>query len=142
MKTYVVFQGCYSDRDAVGVFDDEDIAQKFADQIGDSDVMCFTLNEHVPHTERGLKLFGLYMRRNGDSRYCRQTSPGGDPWLHITKDRDTGKLDFYCEAWARDKEHAIKIVNERRAYLIANNLWYEGVEKELLPPSWFTDLPD
>lgn len=52
-----------------------------------------------------------------------------------------GYARFYC--WAKDKEHAVKIANEKRTVLVATNQWVEKEPLKWLPfsGSYSTSMP-
>lgn len=139
-KVYLVTSGCYSDYSISGVFSTREKAEQWAtvchydltDQGYDgSRLEEFDLDEGLVEMDRGLLLFAVDIRQNGD---ILEVSEGGHPssvgpidsWstysgMHA---RQPPRQTVYV--WARDKEHAVKIANERRIDALARNVPVHG----------------
>lgn len=137
-KVFVVTEGCYSDYSIVAAFSTEAAADKFAALHPDYFMVEeFELDksEYVDLTRPN---FAVRMEKNGDVVEISVTDPTDEP------DRPDNPCfrqscarggRFYAEPHgqyflfvvvrAKDKQHAIKIVNERRARYIAENIWPE-----------------
>jgi hypothetical protein len=145
-KVWIVERGQYSDRHLVGVFTDEALAKTCA--LGcDGDAEEWPLNPHAEQYRQGLSAWHVQMTDNGTMLYVDRTNPPpagqemcrdhfsermyvvrngvvslekipGDNWTNVS-------VVLYASVWAKDKEHAIKIVNERRAMHIVNGTWGE-----------------
>jgi len=149
-EIYVVTEGEYSDYHIVGVYDDKALAEQAAD-IDEGDVKTYTVNEHADLISQGLKPYKVYMDRDGNvdrdgntgGQPRRVDVSGGTTVFHVwmARDligysrarggpiyRDVG-LRLRATVWARDEQHAVKIVNEKRAQLIAAGLFVDGYEE-------------
>ena len=119
---YVVTDGEYSDYHICGVFDNENLAQKLIDAIcGSGRIEEYELNPHERELEAGYKPFMVRMDRNGNTIQVDMHK------VHFAHDNDNYMFDrngnMVIECMARDRIHAIKIANERRAMLIASGRW-------------------
>ena len=119
-KLYLVAAGEYSDYHLCGIYSTLDKAE-YAKKLYDAnEIEEYTLDE-IPAHPKGMLLYSVAMKPDGnDSRvYQRDASEAEDAYEW----KSYGKSErFEFQMWARDEEHAIKIANERRAQLIANNL--------------------
>ena len=128
-KIYIVTQGEYSDYRICGVFDDKDLAGKFITSFNSPsyhDVMMieeWNLNPYAPELKEGHKPFFVRMKKNGDTIEIElRDAPYGFDGGATTEKFDMLKnIQVYC--FAKDKQHAVKITNERRVQLIALNKW-------------------
>lgn len=123
MKTiYVVTEGVYSEYSIIGVFDDKSLAEKMASfSCNDGRVEEYTLNPFAPELSEGLSHFTVWMNRDGSLKYeAHAATPlqEANPSLYIYR---TGEMCFSC--FARDKEHAVKMANDRRLIEIAEGRW-------------------
>jgi len=125
-EIYVITEGEYSDYHICGVFENKELAEEVAKATG-GQVEEFMLNPLSSRPSKDYSLWSVYMEYNGDSHVDKTNivyaARVGD--IHI--DMLTLKLHVTC--WAKDKQHAIKIANEKRVQLIANGEW-EEVKKE------------
>jgi hypothetical protein len=136
-QVWVVEQGSYSDYRVVGVFTSEKNANKIADAINAGDkwenatVACWPLNPAVEELNAGMTQWVVWMLRNGDVERADQRDSVSsydlagecDLWKrppHMNK-----PWCLNATVWATDKQHAIKIVNERRIAMLAANKWPE-----------------
>jgi hypothetical protein len=129
MNVYIVSRGQYSDRRVVAVYTDSGVALK-AQELYDveNEIEEFELDV-VPKTPPGLFPWSVAINENGDlpTRY------DGNPqrehfdddfkemYMPYSMTGHEGLLVFYV--WARDAEHAVKIVGEKRSQLIASSRW-------------------
>lgn len=120
MKVYLVTRGEYSDYRVMGVFDSKEKAEYAlkvyaADNIEEREMNA--LPDHTP----GYYRFGLEMDKDGNTIWTYQRGHDDEDW----------EEEYYplYEPWmffhvlARDEEHAIKIVNEKRIRMLAENIW-------------------
>lgn len=131
MKTiYLVTHGDYSDYGVLGVFSSKakaELAQKLwaADSIAE-----FELDE-MPKHPRGKFWYCVTMDAAGNTGYGGvkiENATGA----HNKEYEPYGSDDLICfYMWAKDGTHAVKIANERRAQLIALNLWKESADWDL-----------
>ena len=117
--------GSYSDYHIIGVFDKEDKAERIKEQF-EAKIEEYTLNPDIPQKPKGYTVYDIRMRKNGDVscisgfRYD-WTENLGIPEIKIHNDVDVMQI----QCFAKNEKHAIKIANEKRAELIANNQWGE-----------------
>jgi len=143
MKIYVVTSGSYSDYGINSMFSSRELAQGYIDLYKSgsfNDIEEYDLDDGSISSliKSGRKAFTVEMYKNGEVRevdkfhiYQRSdkmsmTAPEYRFWW--TEEPDGGVIVFDC--FAKDKEHAIKICNEVRLMLIANNSWGVGTYKE------------
>lgn len=127
MKTiYVVTEGQYSDYHICGVFDDRGLAEKFcATFTGGYDtpeIEEWPINPLKKELKAGYIPYFLRMDKEGNTTEIRASESshgfGGDeaPGFDIGKNMYT-----YC--LAKDSAHAMKIANEQRLQILAENRW-------------------
>ena len=122
---YLVSKGEYSSYRVVGLYTNEVLADRAASSLGitaDGEVTEFPLNPGADELNQGLSLWHVIMRmedgmikHNGHIYRSRE----------VTSEQETRVMDngsIVGEVWARDKEHAIKVMNERRLQEIAGTL--------------------
>ena len=133
---FVIEQGEYSEYRVVGVFSSRENAELVANRINrcesyrDSAEVCeWPLDPGVDDINAGYTQWHVLMLRDGTTELCENS---GSTWYGIgneiviwrrftapayigtnTPDILTGTI------WAKDANHAIKIMNERRAQMIA-----------------------
>jgi hypothetical protein len=150
-KVYLVTKGRYSDYSVYGVFVDEDIATEYAKQISDH------IEEAIVDTRKimiGVDLILPIGFRTYEVRMDRDGNAWDYKWRHDGKQvlqreadtcdsKDFADIEFKSEAegWLltgnytfkvntdKGQEGAIKIANERRVQLIAENKWPVKGEK-------------
>ena len=116
-KVFIVTTGVYSDYKIRAVFDDENMADNFTMMFRDEDVCVeeYTLNEYSDTVKKGYKPYSVNMKCNGDVervQLCDVEDAGN--W-----GCGAGILYNYC--LAKNENHAIKVTNELRVRLIAEN---------------------
>jgi len=124
MDMYVLTDGSYSDYHIVGVFSSKKKAlqlKKEAKLGSDCGVEVFRVDEfdNVPN----LSLFSICMNKNGDTQEASKISKDNLYGLSaaLTGIPDILRKKKLCMfVFAKDEEHAVKIVNEKRIQLIAN----------------------
>ncbi len=120
MKTiYIVTSGSYSAYRINSVFSTRELAQAAADAYGDAEVEEYDLDPEVPNfAPKGCRAFTVQIYGGGEVRYTEaidSTSPIKDDPSFLS----LGKEMIICfNIYARDKDHAVKIANERRTGLI------------------------
>ena len=125
---YVVTSGSYSDYGIDGVFSTKEKAQEFIDMVieaghsNEPGIEEWEIDgDYLPHGfQRGLKSFCIRMKENGDAVECNQNTVYG--MNHGNPAWDVNN-DLFMWVYAKDEKHAVKIVNEKRAMIIANNEW-------------------
>ena len=130
-KVYVVTEGCYSDYCIRGVFDDKELALHFIAAFGNhADIEEWELNPHKKQLKKGYSPWFVRMAKDGtviethieDSPYGFGEDPD-DPFFDVNQ-------NLFVHVFARDREHAIKITNERRTVLIATERWLSTEQEE------------
>lgn len=135
-KIYVVTSGSYSDYHIVAVYDNKELAEKHKDLLRDgNDVEEYVLNEDADLAQRGLKEFNVRMLRDGEVEMASQWDIGrGEEECNLEDDEQyywkngekivtASYKVLRVKCFAKDKQHAIKIANEKRIQLIAANQW-------------------
>lgn len=127
-KIYILTAGSYSDYHIVGAFSTKEKAQEVIESFNRSsgrrgdfnDIEELVIDELSENVSDGRSLCFIRIDRDGNTSDF--GFPGHTYSLNEKQGLDTrGNLYVYC--FARDKEHAIKIANERRVQMIANNEW-------------------
>jgi hypothetical protein len=128
MKTiYLLTAGCYSDFGVICAFTNKDDAKAALEAgLGDNIDEC-TIDPERETTPAGVKAYRVSMRFDGDKASARQADPyKNKDGKHVLDwppaavcDGGGESITFRC--WARDEQHAIKICNELRARLIAED---------------------
>lgn len=127
MKLFQVDDGDYSDYHVCGIFSTREKAEhakKFYQ--ADRDISEIEVDALPPHP-KGMFWHSVQMNRegntfavkieNGKYSHDREWAPYGDDETVI------------FDMWARDEKHAVKIANERRVRLIADNEWTSNWEE-------------
>lgn len=129
--SYIVMAGEYSDRHVCGVYTTKAGAD-YAAKLFDGWVEEFE-PDAIPDHPQGMTGFRVAMVKDGTATVV---SFGAELMAHYLgkggfmvnyRRADDGALRAYQEyrdaVWARDEQHAVKIVNEKRAQIIAANEW-------------------
>lgn len=145
-SVFLVFTGYYSDRGCCGVFTTREKAEACAAMLSthsndEAQIEEWLLDPPTSKRDNNLSLYYVIMTRGGlayawpasvssyslelASRSMRICKPvlrafaGSDP----TKAEVLLQEHIDTAVWARSDEHAIKIVNEKRAQVLAMNQW-------------------
>jgi hypothetical protein len=126
MKIWVCSSGSYSDCYNTCAYTDEATAKAVSAAYGWNDPEELEVDPPVPaEIPQGLTYYAVRMKRNGDTDGYQSVHPTSYPGEdhHYEARPEWGSFGyesfaFYC--WARDKEHAVKIANERRIMWLAN----------------------
>lgn len=136
---YIVTEGDYSDYRICGVFSTKPKAQDFIDVTPDRfsnyEIEEWPLDEYEILIEKfkkkELSIYVVSMFRNGDVEEVKEEEKKS-LWID---DATKGEYNLWTEnrigMWviAKDEKHAVKIVNEKRTQLIAENKWPEKKEE-------------
>ena len=123
---WVIEQGEYSDYRVVGVYTSREKAELVAKALrptwGDKPTVTqWPLNPALEQVNTGLGQFNVTIKRDGTVQFVGVHDFSGMP---MEDDFQLGRGGYLtAKVWARDKKHAVKIVNERRAQMIANGEW-------------------
>jgi len=132
-KVFVVTSGCYSDYAIRNVFSTEQLAEDFMNMFSDdgypewNDIEEWEVDA-LGNDMHGKKAYRVRMNKKGvtvevdirDSAYgfeCRDGAEGCATIIDIHN-------NMCADIAATDEEHAVKIANERRVRLIAENRWH------------------
>jgi len=128
MKVYVVTTGEYSAYGTNAIFTDAEKAKEYSELLDDSNgVDEWETDPVVPEHPKGTLSFSGGIDRGGDIFVRR-----GDPDARSERREyinAPGEYHYSLVVWARDKDHARKIVAEKRARILALNLWGRPVEE-------------
>jgi hypothetical protein len=114
---YLVSTGCYSDYTIRGVYSTEEKANRAAELYGGS-VESMALDD-MPDAPPGMVAWEVRMLRDGSTEWARRAYEP-TPSDHPPTPRYGGAT---LEMWATDSAHAVKIANERRIVMLAENRW-------------------
>jgi hypothetical protein len=130
---YVVTHGEYSDYSIYALFSTKKLAEDYIK--ANSDKNSYDSYDDYRIEEYKLDLFAKQLRKNLKPYFVRMGKDGFVQEIEKHSIREyepsygTHNFDrnnfLYMTVFAEDDKHAIKIVNEQRAILIANNLWGE-----------------
>lgn len=121
MKLYVVTVGTYYDYHIVAIFDDEVKAKNFIEDMDCAQITPWELNNPGNVIRNGKFEYFVRMQKDGNVKYIEKLD-------NITLEK-TESIFYVIEglltghAMAIDKKHAIKIANEERLQMLANNEW-------------------
>lgn len=122
MKTiYVCTSGSYSDYSIRGVFDNEELAKDFCSKFG-CNIEEYTLNPFAKQLRKGYDPFFVHMTKEGDTVQIHREDSAYGFENDFNYGFDVNK-NMYVHCFASSAQHAIKIANERRVALIANDQW-------------------
>ena len=120
---YIVTQGSYSDYHICGVFSDKELAEKYKQTFSNAQLYDemrieeWELNPFEAEIRKGYKPFFVRMGKDGNTQEVYEDDSTSEIYGF---DIDNG---LYNHCFARNKRHAIKITNELRTRLIAENKW-------------------
>lgn len=116
---YVLTTGEYSDYKIVGLFTTKELAEAFMEKFNiDGTVEEYELDVLDQYTKMEELAFKVLMKKDGTVEHVNITDDVNDA---INTFVGNNKFRLWCTCFAKDKEHAIKITNEKRLQLIANN---------------------
>lgn len=128
-------KGDYSDYTVVGVYSSLELARTAAQLFGaearvdDDDGMEM---DDVPCVPDNMLAFHVYLDKEGNKPNnfiniaTLEDASDFEPSL-VIYETITKAIYLQCKTWARDKQHAIKIANEKRTQIIALGRWEPGV---------------
>lgn len=120
MKVYALTKGSYSDYHIVGIYSSSEKAAEAKLLYGeDSGIEEYEL-DYLPEHPPGHLMYMVQMNAAGHTGIVKTESADNSvrEWVPYG---DGENVAFMM--WATSVEHAVKIANERRAQLIANNEW-------------------
>ena len=125
-KIYLVSSGEYSDYGIDGIFTTKELAEKFIksfdieNSYDEINIEVRTLNPYEKELRQGFKAYFVRMSKKGKTISVNNTENafGFDSY---DSDGFDVRNNLISHVYAKDKKHAIKIVNEKRTKLIALN---------------------
>lgn len=144
-KVYIITAGSYSDYRIETVFSTREKAEAYCSAVKYSyeypEIEEWPLDSFVDKLDKGYKCYKVVMRENGNAVKIEQSSPPYNirdrfytNWRSVAKKYDSVSgaqknmdkdyiVEIHSYCWAKDEEHAVKIVNERRTRYIANDMY-------------------
>ena len=132
---YLVSAGSYSDYSILAAYDNISDAQAFVafhNEHGysivhdDARIETYLLNPYRERVKRNLPAWIVFMGRSGESEVY-QHDPTDDESMDLFQQCAgsplAGQTRLRLITAAKDKEHAVKIANEKRTQLIASGKW-------------------
>ena len=119
---FLITSGSYSDYQFHAAFTDEGNAEKYVKSFGLSNNFAIErckLNPHTKEVNENYKPYDLVMTKEGECVGIENADEHSnfDMWFSYDKKR------LVLCLFAKDETHAIKIANEKRAQILAANLW-------------------
>ena len=133
-KLYMVTIGCYSDYRVCGIYSTKELADEavkcWTTQYDTAEIEEQVLDE-LPDHPPGLYPYKVTMAQDGSNKTVRTSISLDLQADSVDKEFKThnGRYTYvttgcYCfYMFAEDEVHAVKIANERRVQIIANNQW-------------------
>lgn len=146
---FMVAAGEHSDYHVCGIFEGEPSAIRYADAIRGE--KSWHAEPHVTAMELGDQHgdewpWRVTMTQDGQTKECRTCGADEPPdgvalglrprYVRLADSQYEYAVELVTWMVARDAEHAIKIANERRAALLAANLWPDAA-RLLRTPYWY-----
>jgi hypothetical protein len=118
---FLITSGSYSDYQFHAAFTDKSLAEKYVKSFGLSNNFAIErckLNPHTKEVNENYKPYELRMTKEGVCERIENADESTDFNIWFTYDKQ-----LMLSVFAKDEPHAIKIANEKRAQIIAANLW-------------------
>lgn len=140
-SVWVIERGSYSDYKVVGVFTSKENADDMAAMINKAEthgepatVAEWPLDPAIKELRAGFLPYHVWMLRDGTTERCKRCDVSiynienetPEIWRRSRAPAYKGQGIEDCisiTVWAKDDKHAVKIVNEMRAQMIASNRW-------------------
>ena len=124
---FLVTRGDYSDYRVCAIFTDKKLAKKYINSFkityDEFRIEPYKLNPFSKELNSNYKPFFLRMTKQG---ICTEINIKDSSYGFETDDLDIGfdmHKNMYLSVFAKDEKHAVKIANEKRVQLIAENRW-------------------
>jgi hypothetical protein len=128
-NAFVVTDGCYSDYRILSVCSTREIAEETVKKLGYGGIETWEL-DRIYNIPPGYECWSVAMRRDGAlsdiwaiNPYSNKRSLVDPFYWSCVKNKSRGAFIAMHGVLATDATHAIKIANEYRVRLIANNEW-------------------
>lgn len=136
-SVWIIEDGEYSDYRVVGIYSTRENAERVAAKMNEgrsrdlATVAERRLDPGIEALNEGLMSFRVLMLRDGT---VESVEPRGEAWswgdledeayVWSRSKTPSGRPDvLYATVWAKGEKHAVKIVNEKRAQVIASGEW-------------------
>lgn len=129
---YMLEDGDYSDYHVIGIYSTRDRAKTVSAKVGGT-IREMPMNPGYDDICNGFTPWQVWMLRDGTTERVMGREPSGYDigdecrvWRRSEAPAYRGKGIPDCldaTVWARDEQHAVKIVNEKRAQMIAEGKW-------------------
>ena len=130
MIVYVVTSGTYSDYHIAGVYDNKEAAENYAFNMGATDWAEVEEYEMGSHCKRKGAMWCGFMCRDGTVDNAESGRACDNECILYYPDDDyevyghaKGNPYIYFRLRVPTLEHAVKIVNEKRAEMVATDFW-------------------
>ena len=124
-KVYVVTQGDYSSYRIKGVYTSRYKARKVLKLHGeDARIETYKLNDMGKYPQN-MYPWRVRMDKHGD---VQSVNNGSCEYFKEKHSFESNDEILSVNVWAKNQKHAVKIVNEQRVQLIAENQWPEGIQ--------------
>lgn len=138
-EIYIVTCGEYSDYRIVDVFEDNELAEAVAWKVG-GEVETHQINHSITINKlENFDLYSVYMDKHGntssiekdndDFNFNKLVGNNLKPYYNFLNESRWIRYNITVEpkmcvvCWAKDEKHAVKIANEIRIQILANNSW-------------------
>lgn len=120
MKIYVVTSGVYSDYRICGMFTKKENAELLASKVyDDNDIEEWETD--IPMDIKNKQYYFVRMKRDGETLEVHKDNfSGTKTTINYGFDNNS---NMYLNCFAKDEIHAVKIANEKRTQLIAEDKW-------------------
>ena len=126
-KVYMVTDGSYSDYRVLGIYSTKAKAEKAKVLFNaDNDIDPIEMDA-TPEVPPGMLRWVVEIDRNGNVHVVsRENCDYPMDRASVWKPFDSDVTYLRAALWAKDEEHAVKVANEWRTRIVANNLWING----------------
>lgn len=127
-KIYIVTDGEYSDYKIMAVYTKKKLAEKYVELWGGR-VEEHDLNPYEKEIKEGDSLYQVCMGRDGNVSYVNKFLPTTNDQREIYFSYQDNYMVY--ELITNSKEKAIKAANEKRVFILTENLWGNKFRKEI-----------
>jgi len=133
---YIITSGEYSDYGIRAVFTDKALADAYINMYGntgyynDMSIEEWEADRFAEEMRQGHAIYRVQIWKSGDLYNCERDAslPDAQTTIGIVRWANNQEL-LTTIVIAKDEQHAIKVANERRTRLIAENEWKVGLAK-------------
>lgn len=133
MKVYILTKGEYSNYHIVAVFSTKEKAEEckilFTDEYTDRIEIEEYEIDKIPECPEGLLPFDVKMYIDtGEAEAHRKSLDCLEEKYELREDTKRKKY-IYWSGFAKDEQHAIKIVSEKRSQQVVNKEWFREIKR-------------